>query len=191
MNIDDFASQDALENALLMNDAQEIFVYLIGQGNEHYFTLNKNEVITPSTFKEYCQSKKLTIIADFQDSGKYLNQISHENCVTIASSSVNDIMAQDNTFLFSKFFWNAIFYGDSLEQAFLLSYQSLKSMTRNQKPSIDSNGNGISNEYKDLRLVESMYIGNTISFANRSQIMSLTATFYENDYLTAMVQVSS
>jgi len=189
MNIDGDASLHALENSVLMNDASEIFIYLVGQGNEDSFVLNKDEIVTPYNLKEYCHFKKLTIIADFQGSGTFLNQISHDNCVTIASSSVNENMLQDNTFLFSKFFWNAIFYGYSLKQAFLLSDQSISAMSQNQKPSINANGNDISNEYDDLLMVESMHIGNTTIMAGSAEIGSLTATFYENNCLTTMVHL--
>jgi hypothetical protein len=184
------ATLNNLEQAVMLNDATEILIYMVGQGNKDQFILNENEAISPQLFEIWCQSKSLTIIADFLASDAYLNQICHENCMTIASAASIDTITGKNPFIFSSYFWNTIFYGDTLEQAFLLSSQSAFGMHRNQYPTADTNANGIPNETQDFQDMQSIQIGNTRVCPTRVQVLSLTANFSDNQLLTVMVQVS-
>jgi hypothetical protein len=90
-----------------------------------------------------------------------------QNRIVITSSSAdqNAYFHSQGSLSFSSLFWNHIFYGSDLANAFDQTFEAinyLKALQTEQKqtPQLEANGNGIANEPADQAQVSGVYIGN-------------------------------
>ena len=176
-------------------NASNVIIFMIGQGDEDTFFLNAWDYISYEQMKALLAgmtAEKMTLIADFDGAGSYLKKCSQNKLVTIASAQINEKLyfSDEKAFFFSQYFWNAIFHGETITQAFVVTQQNLNATINYQHPAVDANGNGIFNETEDMLLIQTLDMGNTISIPTRPNISQLTASI-TNEGLTVQVNVDA
>jgi sugar lactone lactonase YvrE len=191
------ATLTSVENALsdVASYTSELLVYMVGQGSSSKYALNEWEQVScekMDVLLKALSSKRIIIIADFQGACEYLNALTRDNLVKISNTAEhNDLPLFYQTNLwFSQFFWNALFHGDSFENAFTFTKNCLKSLGYMIIPTVDID-NDIVNETNDISALNTIQLGQTNSISERSDIISLTTTLDTNGILAAQIMVSN
>jgi DNA-binding beta-propeller fold protein YncE len=186
-------------------------VYLTDHGGSEKFQLNENTELTATELNDWLNTLQadmtgsLKIIYDACLSGSFLPRFvppDGKNRVVITSSSAdqNAYFHSQGSLSFSSLFWNHVFYGSDLANAFSQTFEAidyLKALQTQQKqtPQLEANGNGVANEAADQAQVTGVYIGNGTKYhANAPVIESVSIspsqTLIKTKTATIKAQVS-
>ncbi|ETR70293.1 MAG: hypothetical protein OMM_08919, partial [Candidatus Magnetoglobus multicellularis str. Araruama] len=187
-----------MQNAMreFAKNASNVIIFMIGQGDDNTFFLNAWDQISYEQMKKLLAgttAQTITLIADFDGAGNYLKKCLQNNLVTIASTQGNEKIynSDEKSFFFSQFFWNAVFHGETIARAFVVTQKNLSATVSHQHPALDANGNGIFNETEDMQLIQAIDRRNTISIPPRPNISQLTASITNEGRMTVQVNVDA
>ncbi len=140
--------------------------------------MSNEEQLSDSTFYSWLDSAQKTIsgevivIYDACYSGSFLSNHEYSDkkrvIITSTSEGQKSYFPLDGSLSFSDYFWNHIFHGLNVGDAFKRTRDSIKDITSHddaekpgsfQIPLLDVNGNGIYDEEEHL-LIQNTYIGN-------------------------------
>jgi len=214
--VNDFASSENLYQLLTSNwalTAKNLVIYMVGHGGVErnqlekkvgYFVMGQNDLLYADVFDGYLdqlqgenqQLNKLVLIYDSCHSGSFISNLGDDNNLNrsfLTSSSDNEPAAFMNRggLSFSYQFWSKIFNGGTLYESFLFAKNM---MAAYQNPLIDTNGNGIPDEYNDIDLADHIVIGKGRNYAihkpsiaqvcnNITLKGAMTANFWVTDVL--------
>ena len=143
-----------------VSDADELLLYFTDHGGHETFQLSSQETLSAKildgfldTYEE-ASSGHSTLIYDACQSGSFIPAMTPyaPGSRTVMTSSGSDEYAyfvSFGTISFSEYFWTAIFNGHDLTSAFQQAQNGITQLELSQKPHMDANGNGISNEADD------------------------------------------
>ncbi|SLM29358.1 exported hypothetical protein [Desulfamplus magnetovallimortis] len=173
--IDNQATSERLENAIIQwaGDAKDVLISMTGHGNDGLFRINEDEFVEASAFGGWLSSLKssvsgqVVLVYDSCYSGSFLPQIKSDGIISIASTGENEVafFTSIGQLSFSSFFFDGIFNGGNVMDAFINAKNSTQFTHSSQTPLIDDNGNGIGNEDDDGKLARNVYIGNGVATA--------------------------
>ena len=150
------------------NDINDLVIYLIGNGDENTFVINKEESLHANDLNIWLNElqehseKSVIFIYDASYSGTFIQPLASKHKRILITSSKHD---QNSSYLsngdisFSSTFWKNIQNGSNIEQSWLSAKRSMRYMKKLQIPQLDDNGNGIGNEKEDGRLAKNYKIG--------------------------------
>ncbi|SLM29359.1 exported hypothetical protein [Desulfamplus magnetovallimortis] len=173
--IDNQATSERLENAIIQwaGDAKDVLIFMTGHGNDGLFRINEDEFVEASAFGGWLSSLKssvsgqVVLVYDSCYSGSFLPQIKSDGIISIASTGEDEVafFTSIGQLSFSSFFFDGIFNGGNVMDAFINAKNSTQFTHSSQTPLIDDNGNGIGNEDDDGKLARNIYIGNGVATA--------------------------
>lgn len=141
--------------------ADRVLVYLIDHGQRERFRLNGTEFLESSVLDSWLddlQSKggntHVTTLIDTCESGSFVDNLKGSNRLTMTSSGIGPIEGvslfdKSEGISFSLQFWIQLFNGKTYGQAFDEAKTSMEAINPLQKPQIDDDGDGVSNEGND------------------------------------------
>lgn len=162
------------------SDTDNLTVFFTGKAENSIFYLTGDEKIAASTlntfFDQYQEttSGNLNFILDADCSGSFVNDLKNSTnsdriVVTSTTDSGKSYFENLGLVSFGSYFWNNIFKGYNIKDAFLLSKNAVEYISQSyiylnlddsmQIPQIDDNGNGIANEDSDGNIAAKSYIG--------------------------------
>ncbi|MFH0813304.1 MAG: C13 family peptidase [Pseudomonadota bacterium] len=172
-DVDGDATTNNLQQAIInwASSADDVILYLIGPGGDGFFRMNATETLSASQLDSWLDQMqqtifgKVTAIYDACESGSFLPSLTPpvgKQRITIASTSPGEsaYFVTQGSISFSNYFWNHIFNGLAVYDAFNLTRQAIGQISGYQNPLLDGNGNGIGNEAADEVLARTTYIGN-------------------------------
>ncbi len=185
-------------------DADELFIYMADHGGAGRFRLNETEDLWASDFDDWLDAAQATIpgvvtlLYDACNSGSFIEHLAppqgKQRCiVTSASPDQTAFFAAKGSLSFSYFFWGRLFLGDSFYDSYVHAKNSI-SLSFNQNPQLESNGNGIANESEDKSMARSIQIGDERSPDDREgdfAIRSLARASYMGASSDARREASS
>jgi hypothetical protein len=151
--------------------ADNVVVYLVDHGGIDSFRMSGSETLSASllsTWLEALQNSitgKIIVIYDACHSGSFIADIkppSGKQRIVITSTLPGEsaYFLSQGSVSFSNYFWDHIFNGLNIKDAFDLTESALQYTTDNQHPQLDDNGSGSGNEGGDGILAQTTYIGN-------------------------------
>ena len=167
--------EESLQNWASQTD--DCVIYFVGHGLMNAFIINTaynaTELLTPEDLNKWLilyqrhmpDDGKMVLIYDACRSGSFINEVKIPEAATInqsfimitsASAFENAIFSDKGRDSFSYNFWNAIYDGDYLDDAFFYSQNKLATY---QTSLIDANGNKTSNEKNDKVEANNILIG--------------------------------
>jgi len=173
------SSKENLEKSIKewASQTDDLFIYIVGHGLSNAFMVNSEnndlELLTPDDINQWLISYqkvmpddgKMVIIYDACQSGSFINELTIPEAatanqkfimITSASAFENAIFSDKGRDSFSYSFWNAIYDGDYLDDAFFYSQNKL---TNFQTSMMDANGNHAGNEKTDRIQANNITIG--------------------------------
>jgi len=173
----------AIEDGILnwaktaVNDSVALTIYLVGAGEASGgFLVNETETLTPGALGLWLQelidstqtTVKVVIESDF--AAGFAAELSGPNYITIASTDTTQWVGYDDGAVsFSNYFWNGIFQGMSIGEAYLTTKDAIIAMPEvfaNQLPQLEANANLIHNEQADADVATLQHIGGTYLLGN-------------------------
>lgn len=153
----------SIENAIRdwAPGADRVLVYLIDHGQRERFRVNATEFLESSVLDGWLddlQSKggntHVTTLIDTCEAGSFIDNIKGSNRISMTSSGVGPIEGValfDKTegISFSLQFWIQLFNGKTYGQAFAEAKTAMEAINPLQRPQIDDDGDGVSNEGND------------------------------------------
>jgi streptogramin lyase len=164
-----------------------VVVYLVDHGGVDSFRMSGNETLSASLLSNWLDilqnsiTGKVIVIYDACHSGSFLFDIkppSGKQRIVITSTLPDEsaYFLTQGSVSFSNYFWNHIFNGLNIKEAFDLTQSALQYTTDKQHPQLDDNGTGIGNEAGDGSLAQTTYIGNgTVIQGNAPVITSVSS----------------
>ncbi|KPA11262.1 NHL repeat containing protein, partial [Candidatus Magnetomorum sp. HK-1] len=189
---DNIATIDTFQsyvNHLQSEQAAELIIYMIGQGDSEIFDINASEILHAKILDQWLDEFQahltvpITLIYDASKSGSFMSLLKAEQqqkriiITGTAANQVAQFIAQ-GAISFSQFFWRGVYNGFSIRDAFLNGQNGVAFSCNIQVPQLDDNGNGISNELLDGIVSQHRTIGSGIRLAENSPFIGTT-----NEYL--------
>jgi hypothetical protein len=161
-----------LQNAITIwaSNANQLTVYLIGQGTNGLFRLNASETLSSAQLKNWldvyqASNAQASVVMDFAGSGAFiagLTPLPGQRRISVASSQPNQdsLFSNGGVISFSLFFLNDVFSGYDIGHAFARARDWIRQVSGqlHQQPLLDDDGNGISDK-KDGLLAQGRHIG--------------------------------
>jgi nitrate reductase NapAB chaperone NapD len=186
-NVDALPTLETIEYAITewAKDADSLVIYFVDHGSTGTFGVNKEGQVLSATVLNQWLDKiqkdipgKLIVVMESCYSGSFIPYISkpsqNRERIVITSTSDNETaqFLSNGIISFSNFFWQSIFNGKDILQAFKTAKELIHCMTEHtalpqQHYQIDANGNEIPNENSDYNLVQNVIIGNGEYIDNR------------------------
>ncbi|MFZ1235263.1 MAG: carboxypeptidase regulatory-like domain-containing protein, partial [Thiofilum sp.] len=155
-------------------DGEDVVLYMIGHGGAGTFQLGGGEVLQASELNQWLTELqavmpgKVTVIYDACESGSFqplLTNSTYPRTVITSTRAGENAYFQD-AISFSHLFWNQVFSGKPIEEAFQATHTSITQAFLNQQtPQLDSNGDGLTNTPQDYTHLAQQAIGNGIVYA--------------------------
>jgi len=167
------ATLDNVEFSLttwLKDNTQDIVIYMEGLGNEAELILNEAETLPFDDLKVWLDALQpgipgaVAVIYEGPSSGYLLPALAHapsdKTRIVITSTGTTEIDEfNENTFTFSKFFWQKVYNGTNTRNAFRYAKSAIILINEQQAPQLDANGNGKGNENDDKKIAREHSIG--------------------------------
>lgn len=140
-------------------DADNLVVYFIDHGGDRSFRLGEHEVLSAErinnwfTQLEGAMSGGITLVYDACKSGTFIESLNKSNrtIITSAKGQQNAYFLSQGSVSFSSFFWQNIFNGQTLADAFSAARDTIHSYDGlTQQPQIAFNGQLLSNDLSAL-----------------------------------------
>ena len=178
---------------------EDIVLYMIGHGGDGTFELGGGEILSASQLNQWLDKLqaimpgKVTVIYDGCQSGSFqqaLGDGSSQRTVITSSRADQNAYFQD-AISFSHLFWNQVFAGKTLSEAFQTTQTSISLAFPNQTPLMDSDGDGVTNTASDYAAVAQQAIGNgTVYSGTAPEIGSVSLTPVDAGESTSTIAVS-
>jgi YVTN family beta-propeller protein len=175
--VDDQPTPAALEYAITtwaretLNDSVSLSVFLVGPGTTEGFQINQTEVLSPAelntwlTELEDSTGAHINVIFETDQGLGFTDALSNQTRTILTSTDTTNWNTYDSGQIsFSRLFWNGIFSGMSVGEAFLTTKDQMVSMPElfgNQLPQIEANGTQVHNEQNDYDLASNVFMGGT------------------------------
>jgi len=171
-DVDGDATNSNFQSAITSwaQDAENLFVFVTDHGGNGTFRMGATELLQATQLDTWLDSIQesipgtVTLVYDACRSGSFLPLLLPPSGKTrvLATSTASDEEALfqcqgANSFSFS--FWGFMFNGESFYDSFV-NAKSAISVTYNQTPQIEGNGNGVGNERADQEAARALTIGN-------------------------------
>ena len=153
-------------------DADNLFIYLVGHGGEGTFVTSEFELLGVAELDAWLDAAQQTIpdfvalIYDGCHSGSfvpYLVPPTGKTRIVATSASPNEaaVFQADGGLSFGYQFFSYLFNGGSFYDSFVHGKKSIEgAYDYKQTPQIEGNGNGVSNEKADKEIAEVIKLGN-------------------------------
>ncbi len=180
-DVDGTPTKTRLQDAVISwaSGADSLTVFLTGIGGSGVFRISGTEILSATELDSWLDTLqqsfpgKVTVICDASESGSFLSALTppagkSRMVLTSTSSGENACFLTQGFISFSTCFWNSIFTGDNVSDAFNLAKEAMTnaaepSLTKWQTPLLDDNGNGV-NDDGDGTLANATFIGNGTPF---------------------------
>jgi len=160
VGVDGLATLSNLNFAIVTwaaTNTRDVVLYLVGRGGAQTFQLNATESLTPADLDTWLDSLQnslpgnVTIVYDAAHSGSFLNFLAPpltKERIVISSADNNQSASfiSDGDISFSTFFWQQVFNGANVRDAFVHGVNAIDYAAGGQTPLLDDSGNGIGNE---------------------------------------------
>jgi DNA-binding beta-propeller fold protein YncE len=176
-DVDDDARNSNLQDAVTKwaVDADSLVLYLVDHGGPGTFRMSGSEILNAGDLAKWLDqlrqkiSGRIIVIYDACESGSFLSVLkpaAGAKRTVIASTSPGEEaqFVSQGTVSFSNFFWNHIFNGADVKDAFKWARDAIGYVPMAQNALLDANGNGAGNEAVDLTLSRNVYIGNATGY---------------------------
>ncbi len=168
------SSRDNLKEAFnWSSDADDVILYMLGNADEEIFHLNHTETLLASELDQWLDDLQgnmegiVTVIYDAHYSGSFIPfLLPPEGKQRIVITSTNKeqrayFIGETGDISFSQYFWSEVWKGEDVGHCIINTKVSLSNSS--QRPQIDDNGNGVSNEQTfevaDGETARNYYIG--------------------------------
>ncbi|MFH0813302.1 MAG: 6-bladed beta-propeller [Pseudomonadota bacterium] len=171
-DVDSNATNSNFQSALTTwaQDAEDLFVYMVDHGGAGTFRMGEIELLQASDLDTWLDTAqgtipgKVILVYDACRSGSFLPSLlpptgKERFLVTSTSANEEAVFTSQGTISFSFLFWGRMFSGDSFYDSYVHAKSGI-SVTYNQNPLLDGNGNGIGNERNDQDAARTISIGN-------------------------------
>jgi hypothetical protein len=168
----DLITSDTLRSALqsLVDEDNQAFpnvLFFAGHGYTGEIDINGNAAdnVPISVLDDWVDSTDLALhtplIMLFEAcfSGSYIPTLADSNRVIISACRADQFADYLDGQCFSTRFWEEIWYGNSLADAFSVASDWSQVFLNAQEPQLDADGNGISNEATDFAIADTIYLG--------------------------------
>jgi len=174
-DVDQISTLANLEYAITdwAKDATQLVVYLVDHGDENMFKINGTEVLRDDVLDEWLdliQNNKtdtVILVYDACHSGSFIQQLlppADKKRIVITSTQsdqVSNFMIQ-GTVSFSSYFWEGIFNGSSVGDAFSMAKKAMEYPDKLQSAQMDDNSDGLFTD-EDGQIADITYLGNATS----------------------------
>jgi len=166
-------------NTWAKENGRELLLYMVGDGSTREFKMDDSHVLSAVDLNSWLDNLQayltgqVAVITDAPYSWAYLSALqpqTNTDRILISGTGLNQAanFFSQNAFVFSMFFWNSVFSGANMSDAFVQAQHVLTWTEFRQKPHIDANGNGVPDELADHELSEDFNIGSTVDFPGTS-----------------------
>ncbi len=172
-DVDAAPSSPAVREAVTgwASGADNLTIYLVDHGGERQFRLNSAETLSASELDGWLDTVQASIpgrvivIYDACKSGSFIDQLTppagkERIVITGTGDSEDAAFINQGAVSFSDFFWNPVFNGENVADAFAKASASVAGTVRLQTPQMDADGNGVGNEGGADIPPPGVYIGN-------------------------------
>ncbi len=183
-DVDSAPSVSALQSAVTgwAADADNLVVYFVDHGGDNEFRLNSSEVLTASQLDGWLDTVqesipgRVIVIYDACKSGSFIDQLTpppgkERIVLTGAAASEDASFINQGAVSFSDFFWNMVFNGENVADAFERASAGIGQAVQFQNPQADADGNGVGNEGVQDIPDPSIYIGNGTAIDNDAPVI--------------------
>lgn len=105
------------------------------------------------------QLSPLVVVLEACFSGSFVPVLAGDNRIVIAACRADQFADYLNGECFSTNFWEEIWYGNNVWDAFFFAYQRAQMYLNGQEPLLDADGNGIPNEATDEAIAQNVFLG--------------------------------
>ena len=145
---------------------EKLLVYLVDHGQRNRFRLNATEFLESTVYDGWLDQiqagnggPQVTTVIDTCESGSFIDDIKGPRRINMTGANVGPvegvaIFDKDQFISFSLSFWGWIYYGNTYGAAFRYAKTAIESLNPLQKPQIDDDGDGVSNEPNDGTLAD-------------------------------------
>jgi len=149
------------------NSAYPNVISLSGHGHVGEFDINGNaeDNISADSLSLWLdqvnldQLSPLVVVLEACFSGSFVPVLAGDNRIVIAACREDQFADYLNGECFSTNFWEEIWYGNNVWDAFYSAYQRAQVYLNGQEPQLDADGNGIPNEASDEAMARNVYLG--------------------------------
>ncbi|MBA7652072.1 hypothetical protein ES703_59901 [subsurface metagenome] len=176
--VDALPSIQNLEHSILtwaeeaVNDSIGLTIFMIGSGSSEGLQVNDADYLSPIQLGVWLQelvdstgTDNIHVIVETDFAGQFADDlVSLPATVVTSSDTTHWVYVDYGQISFSNYFWNGIYQGMSIGEAFLTTKDAmiaLPEIFQNQLPQIEANGNSVHNEQEDADLAGLEYIGGT------------------------------
>jgi len=179
-DVDADATNSNLQYAITewAKDAESLVIYLIGHGGDGAFRMSETESLKAEDLASWLNELQETmqgliiVIYEACHSGSFLSKLipplGKQRIVISSTASTEVAQFLEGGVSFSYYFWNEIFVGTNIYQAYVMAKDGLETYggtERVQNPEIDDDGNGIYEGKKDGELARGECLGKCIKTA--------------------------
>lgn len=171
--VDAPATLNDLENAVNIwaaDNAHDLVVYLVGNGGPGFFRVKADETVSAADLDTWFDGLQVVIpgsiifIYDGPGSGSFIPNLlapagKERILITSSLSSQGAAFSADGDISFSRFFWERVFKGVNVRDAFTYARTAIEGGVQNQSPQLEDNGDGIPNQAGDGKIALSHTIG--------------------------------
>ena len=171
-DVDQISTLANLEYAITdwAKDATQLVLYLVDHGSQNYFNINGTELLKDQILDDWLDSiqnnitDNIIVIYDACNSGSFIpNLIPPANkkriVITSAQYDQQSKFLIQGTVSFSSYFWEGIFNGSSVGEAFSTAKKAMEHPEKLQSAQIDDNADGLFTN-DDGQFANETYIGN-------------------------------
>ncbi len=186
--VDDIPTLGNLESAiasLKTGDTQDLVLYIVGGGNPDSVQLNLSEALSPGQLATwldglvYTVAGNVTVVLDSDHSGGFLPALSHSKRIVISSAAAAQpaLSLFDGGVSFSRYYWQEISNGATVEQAFEVAAKAIRFAPESQQAQLDDNGDHLANSADDGGLARQQSHGvGSVSTGERPRIAAVSST---------------
>lgn len=200
------ATLSNLENALntwAASNTHDVVLYLVGSGAPGNFRINADETLFAADLDAWLDELQgvipgaVTVIYDASGSGSFLPILTppagkQRILITSASGNQSASFSAAGDISFSRFFWEQVYKGSNVWDAFLYARTAIEGGSLDQTPKLDDNGNGTPNEPTDGKIARDYTIGMGIKLSgNEPQSGEAMADLILNGGISADIWIDN
>jgi hypothetical protein len=134
--------------------ADDLVVYLVGDGGENGIRLNRNEVLSPQELAGWLNQVQgslqgpLTVVIDSGQSGQFVSALQGEGRVVVASAGADESahFLSTGALSFSNYFWVDVFSGKTVLESFEHAAEGVGGLIDLQTPQLGDSGKALAGQ---------------------------------------------